>query len=75
MHDFMIKREDYTSLLVGTKIGKGTVKLCPTCQKAGIATQHDGVTFFVHAEWVGRDEDGHLQAGWVEHIEGMKCST
>ena len=68
MRDLMVMTQDYTVLPVGTKIGKNIIKICPECKKAGVYTEYNGTMFFVHSEWSGRDDSGHLQVGWVEHV-------
>ena len=56
-------KSDYTLLSIGTKIGRGEIKICPLCKRAGLARQMDEVLLFTHAEWAGVNRDGFPEIG------------
>jgi hypothetical protein len=42
---------DYTTLPIGTKVGRGEIGKCPYCKKPGLIEVTNGVIFGVHSEW------------------------
>ena len=56
-------KSDYTLLPIGTKLGRGEIKICPLCKRAGLTKQVNDVLFFTHSQWAGVGRDGYPEIG------------